>query len=74
MNAAEITDKLGLHSLRQRGWVRIAPCLGSRFWHVMITTTNFWTQYIQSTCATSGDGLYEGLEWLSSALRKTGQN
>ena len=23
MNAAEITDKLGLHSLRQRAWVRV---------------------------------------------------
>jgi len=45
MNAAELTDKLGLHSLRQRKW------------------------YIQSTCATSGDGLYEGLEWLSNALK-----
>ncbi|KHG02135.1 ADP-ribosylation factor [Gossypium arboreum] len=33
MNAAEITDKLGLHSLRQRHW------------------------YIQSTCATSGEGI-----------------
>lgn len=44
MNAAEITDKLGLHSLRQRQW------------------------YIQSTCATSGDGLYEGLEWVSRPL------
>merc|ERR1712216_987595 len=41
MNAAEITDKLGLHSLRQRHW------------------------FIQSTCATSGEGLYEGLDWLS---------
>lgn len=39
MNAAEITDKLGLHSLRQRHW------------------------YIQSCCATSGEGLYEGLDW-----------
>jgi len=46
MNASEITDKLGLQSLRQRAW------------------------YIQSTCATSGDGLYEGLEWLSTNLRK----
>ena len=26
---------------------------------------------IQATCATSGDGLYEGLEWLSSTLKKT---
>ena len=46
MNAAEITDKLGLHSLRQRNW------------------------YIQSTCATTGDGLYEGLDWLSATLTK----
>merc|ERR1712166_867708 len=46
MNAAEITDKLGLHSLRQRAW------------------------YIQAACATSGDGLYEGLEWLAQSLRK----
>ncbi|KAF7174236.1 hypothetical protein CNMCM5623_006768 [Aspergillus felis] len=27
--------------------------------------------YIQSTCATTGDGLYEGLEWLADALRKS---
>ena len=26
--------------------------------------------YIQATCATSGDGLYEGLDWLSSTLKK----
>nr|XP_043870393.1 ADP-ribosylation factor 2-like [Solea senegalensis] len=45
MNAAEITEKLGLHALRQRSW------------------------YIQATCATSGDGLYEGLDWLSNQLK-----
>lgn len=45
MNAAEITDKLGLHSLRNRNW------------------------FIQATCATSGDGLYEGLDWLSNQLK-----
>ncbi|KAI8849077.1 ADP-ribosylation factor family-domain-containing protein [Chytridium lagenaria] len=26
--------------------------------------------YIQATCATSGDGLYEGLEWLSTNLKR----
>merc|ERR1712154_324342 len=26
--------------------------------------------YIQSTCATTGDGIYEGLDWLSRTLRK----
>eukprot|EP01125_Pyxidicula_operculata_P006033 TRINITY_DN210_c0_g1_i2.p1 TRINITY_DN210_c0_g1~~TRINITY_DN210_c0_g1_i2.p1 ORF type:complete len:180 (-),score=41.15 TRINITY_DN210_c0_g1_i2:135-674(-) len=45
MSVAEVTDKLGLHSLRSRQW------------------------YIQATCATSGDGLYEGLDWLSNALK-----
>jgi len=44
MNAAEITDKLGLANLRNRLW------------------------FGQATCATSGDGLYEGLEWLSTHI------
>nr|AAT09069.1 ADP ribosylation factor 1 [Bigelowiella natans] len=26
--------------------------------------------FVQGTCATSGDGLYEGLDWLSSTLSK----
>merc|ERR1711916_399497 len=26
--------------------------------------------YIQATCATTGDGLYEGLDWLSATLSK----
>ncbi|GAA6017166.1 hypothetical protein JCM10207_002558 [Rhodosporidiobolus poonsookiae] len=30
------------------------------------------TWFIQSTCATSGDGLYEGLEWLSTSLKRRG--
>nr|XP_043639950.1 ADP-ribosylation factor 2-like [Erigeron canadensis] len=44
MNSAEITDKLGLHSLQHRNW------------------------HIQSTSATTGEGLYEGLDWLSNNL------
>eukprot|EP00005_Dracoamoeba_jomungandri_P003184 CAMPEP_0174250304 /NCGR_PEP_ID=MMETSP0439-20130205/515_1 /TAXON_ID=0 /ORGANISM="Stereomyxa ramosa, Strain Chinc5" /LENGTH=179 /DNA_ID=CAMNT_0015330331 /DNA_START=91 /DNA_END=630 /DNA_ORIENTATION=+ len=44
MSVAEVTDKLGLHSMRNRKW------------------------YIQATCATSGDGLYEGLDWFSHTL------
>jgi ADP-ribosylation factor protein 1 len=26
--------------------------------------------YIQACCATTGDGLYEGLDWLSNILTK----
>ncbi|KAJ4967203.1 hypothetical protein NE237_019052 [Protea cynaroides] len=44
MSVPEITDKLGLHSLRQRCW------------------------YIQGSCASSGQGLYEGLDWLSNNI------
>ncbi|KAI0298858.1 ARF/SAR [Russula brevipes] len=28
------------------------------------------TWYIQAACATSGDGLYEGLEWLSTNIKR----
>ena len=41
MTTPDLTDKLGLHTIRGRQW------------------------YIQATCATTGDGLYEGLDWLS---------
>jgi ADP-ribosylation factor protein 1 len=44
MTVAEVTDKLGLQSMRHRQW------------------------FVQSTCATNGDGLYEGLDWLSRTL------
>lgn len=46
MNAAQITDKLGLHTLRCRQW------------------------HIQATCASSGEGLYDGLDWLANQLKK----
>merc|ERR1711979_172363 len=41
LTAAEVAEKLGLHSMRNRQW------------------------FIQSACAITGDGLYEGLDWLS---------
>ena len=41
MTTPEVTDKLGLHTIRGKTW------------------------YIQAACATRGDGLYEGLDWLS---------
>ncbi|EER01855.1 ADP ribosylation factor 1, putative [Perkinsus marinus ATCC 50983] len=44
MKASEVTDQLGLQSMRHRQW------------------------FIQSCCATTGDGLYEGLDWLSRVL------
>ena len=44
MSVPEITERLGLHTLRGREW------------------------YIQGTCALTGDGLYDGLDWLSKTV------
>ena len=30
--------------------------------------------YVQTCCARTGEGLYEGLDWLSNALRKQGRD
>ncbi|RNF26280.1 ADP-ribosylation factor 1 [Trypanosoma conorhini] len=47
MSTTEVTEKLGLQSVRQRNW------------------------YIQGCCATSAQGLYEGLDWLAANIKKT---
>ncbi|XP_071496570.1 ADP-ribosylation factor 1-like [Diadema setosum] len=47
LGVGEITERLDLHSMRDRKW------------------------YVQNTCATSGDGLYEGLDWLSNSLKSS---
>ena len=44
INREEITEKLGLHTLKKKDW------------------------FVQSTCATTGDGLQEGLEWLTEKI------
>ena len=44
MSIKDVTERLGLTSIRNRDW------------------------YVQATCATTGDGLYEGLDWLVESL------
>lgn len=71
MNAAEITDKLGLHSLRQRHWYSLRLACPYLPRNSVLSSQNFVgliSRYIQSTCATSGEGLYEGLDWLSNNI------
>ncbi|RHW70545.1 50S ribosome-binding GTPase [Trypanosoma brucei equiperdum] len=47
MSTTEVTEKLGLQSVRQRNW------------------------YIQGCCATTAQGLYEGLDWLSANIKES---
>lgn len=64
MNAAEITDKLGLHGLRQRTWyIQVSSNFASCS-NIMIYSAS------KAACATSGDGLYEGLEWLATNIKR----
>ncbi|KAE9411161.1 ARF/SAR superfamily [Gymnopus androsaceus JB14] len=46
MSPAEVTEKLGLHRMRDRSW------------------------YVHPSCATTGEGLFEGLQWLSQNVKK----
>ena len=45
-------------------------CYSWDFWWLYCPLNLFvlCDRYIQSTCATSGEGLYEGLDWLSSNI------
>merc|ERR1711967_205123 len=45
MTPAEVTEKLGLHSMRGRDF------------------------FVQAACAPTGDGLFEGLNWLSRKVK-----
>ena len=58
------------------GYVLFSQTRMRRYLRASVTLLNLIAktpqQYIQSTCATSGDGLYEGLEWLATTLRKAG--
>jgi len=49
MSPAEVTEKLGLHRMRDRSW------------------------YVHPSCATTGEGLFEGLQWLSQNVKKRPQ-
>lgn len=48
MNAAEITDKLGLHSLRQRAWVRHDGTAASESWLIQcfFSTSNLLAPHL----------------------------
>ena len=51
------------------------PAFLEKIWHLTFFSTKsarlfFLQWYIQATCATQGQGLYEGLDWLSNELAK----
>jgi len=53
-NKQDLPNAMSVHEVKEKLGLDSIP--KSRKW------------YIQASCATSGDGLYEGLDWLSNAL------
>lgn len=74
MAVSELTDKLGLQSLRSRTVHTLTPltptCTYLNTDCILIIHCLFPQWYVQATCATQGTGLYEGLDWLSNELSK----
>lgn len=66
MSVTKITDKLGLHNLRQQTW-HIQVCF-----MLFVITPRVLIHKKQAACATSGVGLYEELEWLADNMKKRG--
>ena len=68
MSPAEVTEKLGLHRMRDRSWYvhpRYAFITSSGV-RLMFLTRVLYT----CSCATTGEGLFEGLQWLSQNVKK----
>lgn len=64
MSPAEVTEKLGLHRMRDRLWY-VHP----RFVHDSSVLFYLLTPH-KCSCATTGEGLFEGLQWLSNTVRR----
>lgn len=81
-NTTELVEKLGLHSLRHRMWfiqewikvvLFVAWDLGHfKCWKNVKGTSmklSHWCLSLQESVATTGSGLWEGLDWLASAMK-----
>jgi ADP-ribosylation factor protein 6 len=67
MSPAEVTEKLGLHRMRDRSWY-VHP-------RYVFMALIFASPLVDafSSCATTGEGLFEGLQWLSQNVKKRQQ-
>lgn len=64
MAPAEVTEKLGLHRMRDRLWY-VHP----RYVHHSSVLFYLLMPH-KCSCATTGEGLFEGLQWLSNTVRR----
>ncbi|KAG1871639.1 ADP-ribosylation factor 6, partial [Suillus subluteus] len=63
MSPAEVTEKLGLHRMRHRSWY-VHPRSAFR----SLQENIIYSMY--RSCATTGEGLFEGLQWLNQNVKK----
>jgi ADP-ribosylation factor protein 6 len=67
MSPAEVTEKLGLHKMRDRSWY-VHPRLV--FDNISESLGQASDSAVLYSCATTGEGLFEGLQWLSQNVKK----
>lgn len=63
MSPAEVTEKLGLHRMRDRSWY-VHPRSVFRSLQENVAYS------MCCSCATTGEGLFEGLQWLNQNVKK----
>lgn len=74
MSPAEVTEKLGLHKMRDRSWyvhpryVSLTPLPQSS---LKLLAKDVVVEADDDSCATTGEGLFEGLQWLSQNVKGT---
>jgi ADP-ribosylation factor 6 len=64
MSPAEVTEKLGLHRMRDRLWYVHPRSVRSS------SVLFYLLMPLICSCATTGEGLFEGLQWLSNTVRR----
>ena len=73
MSVEQITDKLELNKIKDKTWCKLNISAHTSYTHCT-NTYIYWSDTcsistdIQPSCATSGDGLYNGLDWLHTQL------
>ena len=72
MSPAEVTEKLGLHRMRGRSWYVHPRCVLQRCIVRALCSLCCVLGGANPliSCATTGEGLFEGLQWLSQNVKK----
>ncbi|XP_020609233.1 ADP-ribosylation factor-like protein 5B [Orbicella faveolata] len=71
MSVAEISEQLNLTSIKDHGWhIQGSMSVAEISEQLNLTSIKDHGWHIQACCALTGEGLYQGLEWITNHIRK----